>query len=380
MNTIADIVRIHAPRYLADREHVLPTAHRRVITSILDCRTDALGKLRFYCNECGMAFDLSRSCGNRHCPTCGKAKGSAWLKRRLDQLLPVPHFMITFTVPGAFRSVFLHHQRLCYRMLCRASSSLLARLGGEQTYFGGDTPGFLGVLHTWGRTLSYHPHIHYIVPAGCMVEQRAERVTRPGAFDSRTHQWHSCPTAFYVPVRVLSKLMKARMFAGLRRAGLLSEVPPNAFEKDWNVDCRPVGSGVRALRYLSAYVFRAAISDKRLVEVTERTVTFAYTDTKTGTNKRMTLSGDEFLRRFLQHVLPSGFMRIRYYGFLHPCSAIPLKLAVALLEAVAGIPARTSTASQDRTRVPVHCPACNGDAALLYFAAPTHRPSNSGFT
>jgi hypothetical protein len=274
--------------------------------------------------------------------------------------------MITFTVPAAFRSLFLHHQRLCYGMLFRSSSALLARLGGEQTYFGGDTPGFFGVLHTWGRTLSYHPHIHFIVPAG--------------AFDSRTHRWHPCPTAFYVPVRVLSKLMKARMFSGLRRAGLLSELPPNAFEKDWNVDCRPVGSGVRALRYLSAYVFRSAISDKRLVEVTERTVTFAYTDTKTGTNKRMTLTGSEFLRRVLQHVLPSGFVRIRYYGFLHPCSAIPLKLAVALLEAVAGIPAHTSTASQDRIRVPVHCPACNGDAALLYYAPATHRLPTAGFT
>ena len=250
-------------------------------------------------------------------------------------------------------------------MLFHTSSALLGRLGGEQTYFAGDTLGFFGVLHTWGRTLSYHPHIHYIVPAG--------------AFDSRIHRWHPCPTAFYAPVRVLSKLMKARMFAGLRRAGLLSELPPDAFKKDWNVDCRPVGSGVRALRYLSAYVFRAAISDKRIVQVSERTVTFAYTDTKTGTNKRMTLSGAEFLRRFLQHVLPSGFMRIRYYGFLHPCSAIPLKLAVALLEAAAGIPAHRSTASQDRTRVPVHCPACNGEAALLYYAAPAHRPSKSGF-
>lgn len=366
MNTVAEVLRIHAPAYLADHEHDLPAAHRRVITSILDCRTEALGTLHFHCSECGMAFDLNRSCGNRNCPTCGKAKGSAWLHQRLDQLLPVPHFMITFTVPAAFRSLFLRHPRLCYGMLFRACSSLLARLGSEGTYFGGDTPGFFGVVHTWGRTLSYHPHIHFIVPAG--------------AFDRSTHQWHPCPNAFYTPVRVLSKLMKSRMFAGLRRAGLLSELPPDAFEKDWNVDSRPVGSGVRALRYLSAYVFRTAISDKRIVEVTEDTVTFAYTDTKTGTNKRMTLSGAEFLRRFLQHVLPSGFMRIRYYGFLHPCSAIPVKLAVALLEAFAGIPAHTSTASRTRTCIPVQCPACNGDATLLYYAAATHRLSNSGFT
>ena len=243
---------------------------------------------------------------------------------------------------------------------------MLTQLGSEQTYFGGDTPGFFGVLHTWGRTLSYHPHIHYIVPAG--------------AFDRTTHQWHPCPDAFYVPVRVLSKLMKARMFSRLRRAGMLSELPPDAFEKDWNVDSPPVGSGVRALRYLSAYVFRTAISDKRLVEVTERTVTFAYTDTKTGADKRMTLTGGEFLRRFLQHVLPSGFMRIRYYGFLHPCSAIPVKLAVALLEAFAGIPARTRPSRETKIPTPVCCPACNGKAALLYYAGPTQQLPTSGFT
>ena len=117
MNTIAEVVRLHAPGYLAEHQDSMPASHRRVITSILDCRTEALGSLHFHCTECGMPFDLNRSCGNRHCPTCGKAKGAQWLQRRLDQLLPVPHFMITFTVPAAFRSLFLHHQRLCYGML-----------------------------------------------------------------------------------------------------------------------------------------------------------------------------------------------------------------------------------------------------------------------
>ena len=117
MSTVAEAFRIHASRYLAERGDTIPAAYRRVITSILECRTEALGTLHFHCNEYGMAFDLNRSCGNRHCPTCGKAKGSAWLQRRLDQLLPVPHFMITFTVPAAFRSLFLHHPRLCYGML-----------------------------------------------------------------------------------------------------------------------------------------------------------------------------------------------------------------------------------------------------------------------
>ena len=159
------------------------------------------------------------------------------------------------------------------------------------------------------------------------------------------------------------------MFACLRRAGLLSELPPDAFKRDWNVDSRPVGSGVRTLRYPSAYVFRTAISDKRLVEVTERTVTFAYTDTKTEADKRMILTGGEFLRRFLQHVLPSGFMRIRYYGFLHPCSAIPVKLAVP--------PERPKPI--ETSGIPP-CERCRGTVRFLRFIPPDEHTPVSGFT
>jgi hypothetical protein len=367
MSTIAEVFRMHAPGFLAKHGERLPTAHRKVIRSILDCRTEALGLLHFRCSECGTAFELHRSCGNRHCPTCGKAKGKAWLDKRLGQLLPVPHFMITFTVPAVFRSLFLHHQRLCYTALFQASSSVLRRLASESTYFPGDTSGFFGVLHTWGRTLSYHPHIHYIVPAG--------------AFDSHTHRWHPCPTAFYAPVRVLSKLVKARMFAMLTRAALAHELPPGAFGKDWNVDSRPVGKGVRALRYLSAYVFRTAISDKRLLQITDRTVTFAYTDTTTGRHKQMTLSAEEFIRRFLQHVLPTGFIKIRYYGFLHPSSAIPLKLAVTLLEAFTDLrPPRHREPTTTGTLAPF-CPACNATAVLLFYSQPSRTPTaTAGFT
>lgn len=221
------------------------------------------------------------------------------------------------------------------------------------------------MLHTWGRNLSYHPHIHYIVPAG--------------AFDSRTHRWHDCPTAFYAPVRILSKLVKARFFALIRDTGLLEELPPGAFEKDWNVDSRPVGSGARALRYLSAYVFRTAISDRRIVSVGEDAVTFAYTDTRSGVEKRMSLKPFEFIRRFLQHVLPKGFMKIRYFGFLHASSAIPLKLAVALLEAAKDVRAVVHrTEAQPKTGAPF-CPCCSGSGHVLSFSPPAAR-FHSGFT
>ena len=310
-------------------------------------------------------FDIYRSCGNRHCPVCGKAKGREWLAKQLDRLLPVPHFMITFTVPVAFRSLFFAHQKLCYQAFFRASSAVLYQLGSETTYFPGDTPGFFGVLHTWGRNLSYHPHIHYIVPAG--------------AFDRQNHRWHDCSRAFYAPVRILSKLVKTRFFDLIERAGLLEEIPAGAFEKDWNVDARPVGTGVRAVRYLSAYVFRTAISDKRVVSVGEDSVTFAYTDTKSGVEKHMSLKPFEFIRRFLQHVLPKGFMKIRYFGFLHPSSAIPLKLAVALLEAAKDVRAVVHRKpAKSKTGAPF-CPACAGSGHVLFFSPP-RAWFHSGFT
>jgi len=365
MSALAEVFRTHGAAYCVAGGDAVPARHRAVVDSITHCRTEALGTLTCSCDECGQVFDIYRSCGNRHCPVCGKAKGREWLAKQLDRLLPVPHFMITFTVPAAFRSLFLAHRKLCYQAFFQVSSAVLSRLGSESTYFPGDTPGFFGVLHTWGRNLSYHPHIHYIVPAG--------------AFDSPTHRWHDCPTAFYAPVRVLSKLVKARFYDLIRDTGLLEELPRSAFEKDWNVDSRPVGSGVRALRYLSAYVFRTAISDKRIVSVGEDAVTFAYTDTRTGVDKLMSLKPFEFIRRFLQHVLPKGFMKIRYFGFLHPSSSIPLKLAVALLEAANDVHAAVDrTHAQPKTGAPF-CPCCSGSGHVLFFSPPAARV-HSGFT
>ena len=224
-------------------------------------------------------------------------------------------------------STALHdHRKLCYQAFFQASSAVLSRLGAESTYFPGDRPGFFGVLHTWGRNLSYHPHIHCIVPAG--------------AFDSRTHRWHDCPTAFYAPVRILSKLVKARFFALVEKTGLLEKLPPGAFDKDWNVDSRPVGTGV---------------------------------------DKLMSLKPFEFIRRFLQHVLPKGFMKVRYFGFLHPASAIPLRLAVALLEAAKDVYVAVHRVHAEPTPSAPFCPRCSGSGHVLFFSPPAAR-GHSGFT
>jgi hypothetical protein len=363
MPAVADVIRRFAPAYLNQSDKRVPAAHRAVIRSIIACRTESLGTLHYECSECKSTFNLYRSCGNRHCPTCGGAKNQAWLTERIDRLLPVPHFMITFTVPSVLRPFFLHHQRECYGAFFTASSSVLSRLASEDTWFPGDTPGFFGVLHTWGRTLQYHPHIHYIVPGG--------------AFNRETHRWHHSPKAFFVPVRILSRLVKQRFFSLIRSTGLLRDLPPDAFHQDWNVDSRPVGTGRRALKYLSAYVFRTAICDKRIVTISDEAVTFRYTDSRSGQAKLMSLDPMEFIRRFLQHVLPPGFMKIRYYGFLHPASRMPLALAAALLEAFADV--RAAVRRTARTAGPF-CPRCNAPGHFLRFSPRPVIVLKPGFT
>ena len=361
MPAVADVFRRFAPTYLEQLGSRVPEVHRRVIRSIIACRTESLGTLHYACTTCHNTFNLYRSCGNRHCPTCGGAKNHAWFTKRADSLLPVPHFMITFTVPAALRPFFLHHQRISYGAFFKASSSVLARLASEDTWFPGDTPGFFGVLHTWGRTLQYHPHIHYIVSAG--------------AFDRDTHRWHHSPKAFFVPVRVLSKLIKQRFFSLIRSAGLMGEFPPDAFTQDWNVHSRPVGTGRRALQYLSTYVFRTAISDNRIVAISDDAVTFRYTDSQSGDAKLMSLAPLQFIRRFLRHVLPSGFMKIRYYGFFHPASAMPLTIAAALLEAFANVRAVIR-----HNHHSVFCPRCNAPGYFLRFSPRPIPAFKPGFT
>jgi hypothetical protein len=364
MPAVREIFGEYGPEYLKTFAERIPSHHRKVIRAIVDCRTERMGTMLYRCESCGKVIELFRSCGNRHCPTCQHEKASQWLERRLEQLLPVHHFMITFTVPAAFRDFIRANGRTAYAALFRASSRTLKRLASESTYFGDDLPGFFGVLHTWGRQMQYHPHIHYIVPGG--------------AFSAQDHSWHASPQAFYLPVRIMSKMVKSLFFREMKKTKLLSQIPQELWKQDWNVHSQAVGTGVRSIRYLASYVFRTAISDSRIIEIEQGHVRFRYADTKTGTAKTMRLSAFEFIRRFLQHVLPTGFMKIRYYGFLHPCSSIPLDLAIMLLEAWLGVrPARVQDETEHSSRP--FCPDCNGLVRLLFFIPP-RAIVNTGFT
>ena len=364
MPTVREIFQEYGPAYLKTFSERIPSHHRKVIRAISDCRTERMGTMLYQCESCGKAIELFRSCGNRHCPTCQNEKASQWLERRLEQLLPVHHFMITFTVPALFRDFIRANGRTAYAALFHASSRTLKRLASEPTYFAGNLPGFFGILHTWGRQMHYHPHIHYIVPGG--------------AFSAQDHSWHASPQAFYLPVRIMSKMVKSLFSREMKKAKLLSQVPHELWKQDWNVHCQAVGTGVRSIRYLASYVFRTAISDSRIIEIDQGYVRFRYADTKTGIGKIMRLSAFEFIRRFLQHVLPTGFMKIRYYGFLNPCSRIPLDLAITLLEACSGVRATHARNETQHGGWPF-CPDCNGFIRLQYFIPPRAIVS-SGFT
>jgi hypothetical protein len=362
--SVRDIFLAWGQAYLDTFASRIPARHRKVIRAIINCRTPSLGAIVCGCTRCANKIMLYRSCGDRHCPVCQGEKAARWFEQRIERLLPVEHFMITCTVPAAFREFFRANQRLAYSALFTATSSTLSSLARASTSVPADTPGFFGVLHTWGRNLQYHPHIHYIVPAG--------------AFDSVDHRWHSCPHPFYLPVRLMSKQIKSRFFRLMRAAGLLHLLPPDAWKKDWNVNSQPAGNGERSIRYLSSYVFRTAISDHRIIGVGDNNhVMFRYTDTRTGKAKTMTLPPFEFIRRFLQHVLPAGFMKIRYYGFMHPSTSIPVKLAVVLLQAMSSN-RRPAKPHSPRPILPV-CRDCEAPMQFLRFIPPEKIAFASGF-
>ena len=300
MSAIKDIFCQFGYEYLKQYGASVPNGHRKVIQALLDCRSGSLGVTLYHCQGCGKHHLVNRSCGNRHCPNCQHHKTKQWLEKQHAKAIPTHHFLITFTVPQEIRSFLRAHQKAGYSALFQASSEALKRLALDKRFVGTNLPGFLGVLHTWGRQLQYHPHIHYIVPGG-------------GISNDRTC-WLASRPDFYAPVKALSRIYRALFCNAMKKAGLLNQINPKVWRAGWNVNSQAVGESHTSLKYLAPYVFKIAISDSRILKVENRTVTFKYR--RHGTNHYDITSLDvmEFIRRFLQHVLPEGFMKVRHYG------------------------------------------------------------------
>ncbi|HEX3446903.1 MAG TPA: transposase [Isosphaeraceae bacterium] len=355
MPTVADVLRRYGPAYLERFGSTMPREHKKVLAAITACRTGQLGGVVYQCESCGATHTMGRSCGNRHCPGCQKDKTKAWLENQLERLLPCPYFLITFTVPAGLREFVRRHQRIAYAAMFEASSAAIKTLAADPKFVGTARCGFFGVLHTWGRTLEYHPHVHYVVPGGGLSDDGTE--------------WLPSRADFFVPVRALSILFRAKFRDALDRAGLLIEVDGAVWRQDWVVHSQAVGDGRTSLQYLAPYVFRVAISDRRIVSCEDGRVTFSYRKSGSRRWRTMTVDATEFIRRFLQHVLPSGFPKVRHYGFLSGSSGASIAAIRWLIALFYGLAHRlhADPIRAPADAVPIRCPVCSGPMRVLTF-------------
>src|SRR5215831_3886325 len=319
MTTLQDIFTTFAPEYL-ERYPTLPTSHRKVISAIQQCQSGYYGHSLYQCQHCGRHHRVNHSCGNRHCPQCQQHKTQQWLHHHLAKQLPGPHFLLTFTVPETLRPFIRSQQRLAYHALFNASSEALKRLAKDERFIGTALPGFTGVLHTWGRQLQYHPHIHYIVPGGGLSADRSA--------------WLPSRANFFVPVKALSSIYRALFKEEMGQAGRLEHIDPQVWTIPWNVHSQANHHGHSAFTYLAPYVFRVAISNRRIVGLQDRTVTFTYQKVGSARPRTAQLDVMEFLRRSLPHVLPDGFMKVHHFGLLHASCAVPRATIRRLIEQV----------------------------------------------
>lgn len=318
---VADIFRRHGPAYARAHDGHLGRVERRVMSAIALCRTAALGGHVEGCRACGAVRVAYNSCRNRHCPKCQGAVARDWLEARAGDLLPVPYFHVVFTMPAEIASIAFQNKKVVYTILFRTAAETLRIIAADPKHLGAGI-GLIAVLHSWGQTLSYHPHLHCIVPGG-----------GPSPDGTR---WIACRPNFFLPVRVLSRLFRRLFLQALRTAfeagqlqffGDIAELADpqdfahlltTASRRDWVVYAKPpFGGPEQVLAYLSRYTHRVAIANSRLVSMADGKVTFRWRDYRHGRRPRaMTLDAGEFIRRFLLHTLPDGFHRIRHYGFL----------------------------------------------------------------
>jgi hypothetical protein len=346
MSTLGEIFRRYGAAYRARYgERMLPS-HRAAMAAIEGCRTEALGGHVYSCPSCGTMRYSYHSCKNRHCPTCQQDTAQAWLSRQRALLLPVPYFLLTFTLPTSLRELARTHQRQLYSLLFRTSAAALQQLALDPRFLGGQI-GMLGVLQTWTRDLRFHPHVHYLVPA--------LGVTTDGTICRPRN------AAFLVPVKALASLFRAKLRAALRQSELYAHVAPETWRQAWVVDCRAVGTGAAALKYLAPYIFRVALSNNRIVAVQNDRVTFRYRDGKTKQVRTCSLPALTFLSRFLQHVLPKGLVKVRYYGLFsrrqrHLLAQIRQGLVVATSSST--VSSSTLSAAGPVAGVVMCCPRC----------------------
>jgi predicted RNA-binding Zn-ribbon protein involved in translation (DUF1610 family) len=382
---VADIVRSAGLSFVERNRNWINGQHRKVLAAITRCRTAALGGHRDQCSDCGHSAISYNSCRNRHCPRCQGNARVRWLQSRQRELLPTRYVHVVFTLPRELAPLALQNKRLIYKLLFHASAQTLLQIARDPRHLGAEI-GFFSVLHTWDQRLQHHPHVHCVVAAGGLAPDH--------------DRWISSHHSFFLPVKVLSRVFRGKFVTALKAAfrenklEFHSQLAPLAepktfaswlrllFRQDWVVYSKPPFRGPEhVLRYLGAYIHRVAISNHRLITLADDNISFRWRDSAHGNRKRiMSLSVDEFLRRFLLHLLPRGFVRIRNFGFLaNRRRAQLLPLCFRLLRAD-----QNSTSTASAATVPAYsswnCPLCGGtmqvverlSAAQLLLRSPPH--------
>jgi len=368
---VADIIRAAGDSFFDSSRKWLNWLHLKVVNAILRCRTAAQGGHLDECSACGHRAISFNSCRNRHCPKCQADARDRWLEARRRDLLPVRYVHVVFTLPHELASLALQNKREIYSLLFRAAAETLLQVARDPPHLGAEI-GFFSVLHTWNQQLLHHPHVHCVVPAGGLSPDHT--------------RWIPARNNFFLPVKVLSRVFRGKFVAGLRglqaagalgfhgqlmqlqQPGAFAALLRSLFRSDWVVySKRPFGGAEHALRYLGAYTHSVAISNHRLIALQDGCVTFRWRDSAHKNKKRrMTLSVDEFLRRFLLHVLPRGFVRIRHFGFFaHRRRAALLPLCRQLLAVSDEVTASVSRQLQPLPGTHLwRCPRCGGAMVL----------------
>jgi hypothetical protein len=369
---VADVIRKAGTRFIERNRASLTWAQVKVLNAIARCRTAALGGHRDQCAHCGYQAISYNSCRNRHCPKCQTNAREKWLRARERELLPVSYFHLVFSVPHALVPLIWQNKKVLFRLLFEASAATLLEIAADPKHLGAET-GCLSILHTWGQTLQPHPHIHCVVPGGGL---------------SRDHtRWISSRPHFFLPVKVLSRVFRGKFVAGLKRAFRRKKLSFHGacfplsnqkaftaflrtlFHQDWVVYSKPpFGGPEHVLQYLARYTHRVAISNHRIIDVSDTHVAFRWKDYAHHNKRRtMTLTHEEFLRRFLHHVLPKGFPRIRYFGFLanrRRGELLPVCRTLLCRSLPDQEPAAAHPASSSEHAV-WRCPRCEGPMHVL---------------
>jgi hypothetical protein len=350
MIRLAQVIDLFKADFLAEYADRLTADQRRALGAIQICRTQAAQRMQLRCADCAHQVFVPHSCGHRHCPHCQAHESQRWLEKQLQRQVPASYFLITFTLPAEFRPLAFAHQDAVYGLLMQSAWQTVHTFSRNDRQLQG-TPGAVAVLHTHSRRLDYHPHVHLVMPAAALDEQKRWRTKRAGPKKKRYLFNH----------KALAKVFRAKILAGIEAAGLAL---PSRHPSAWVVDCKAVGGGEKALVYLGRYLYRGVIREQDILSCESGQVTFRYRDARSGKMERRTVSGAQFLWLVLQHVLPKGFQRARNFGFLHPNSKRLIALLHLLLKFV---PAQVVLSP----RPAMACPCCGASMGVVRTRLPS---------